>query len=136
MPRILLIDDDLNLRTVVCHSLVQAGYEVAEASDGKRGLELHLASPAELIITDIVMPETEGLEVLMTLKKRLSQAKVLAISGGGSSLARDYLRTAQLLGADGVLAKPFSLEELLAAVARLAPVAAADPGPARVCGAG
>ena len=130
MPRILLIDDDPNLRTVICRSLVQAGYEVSEASDGKCGLALHQACPADLIITDIVMPETEGLEVLMALKNWLSKAKVLVISGGGLGGACDYLRTAQLLGADAVLAKPFTVEELLAAVARLMTRAVAEPRPA------
>ena len=134
MPRILLIDDDLILRTVIRQALVAAGHEVTEASDGKMGLALHQASPAELIITDLVMPETEGMEVLMTLRRWNSKSRVLVISGGVRGGICDCLRTAKLLGANEVLLKPFSLEVLLAAVARLAPSTDDERMSASPCG--
>lgn len=132
MPRILLIDDDLIVRAVIREALVQAGYEVIEASDGKMGLALYAATRPELIITDLVMPETEGLEVLMTLRSRHSKTKVIVISGGVRGC--DCLQAAKLLGAHAVLAKPFSLDELLAPVARLAPLTGADRISASPCG--
>jgi CheY-like chemotaxis protein len=117
MARILLIDDDDSVRTVLSLALTEHGHTVIEAHDGKEGLELYKHAKADLVITDIVMPEKEGLEVLMKLMKKHPPAKIIAISGGGGKHhPAHYLHAARLLGAAKVLAKPFSYELLLAAV--------------------
>jgi YesN/AraC family two-component response regulator len=89
---------------------------VTEARNGKEGLKLLPEVNADVLITDIVMPEMEGLEVLMTLRKKHQKLKIIAISGGGRYSATDYLETAKHMGAAKVLAKPFSNEVLIAAV--------------------
>ncbi len=119
MARILLIDDDELLRKVLRMTLVHFGHTVSEASDGQEGLRLYDKEGADLLITDIIMPEKEGLEVLMSLRNRQPPVKMIAMSGGGRINATDYLALAKRLGADRVLAKPFSNEALLAAIDEL-----------------
>ncbi len=116
MAKILLIDDDEPLRAVMRETLEHFGHVVLEARDGKEGLALFEHSQADLVITDIVMPEKEGLEVLMELRKRPVPVKVIAISGGGSTGKVEYLHIAKLMGAAAVLAKPFSVTALMAVV--------------------
>lgn len=123
MPRILLIDDDDSVRTMLRLTLAQFGHTVVEASNGKEGLALFAASSFDLVITDIVMPEKEGLEVMMDLRKLQPQLKIIAISGGGRISAVDYLSIARFLGAAKVLAKPFSNEALQQAIDELLPPA-------------
>src|ERR1700675_2473266 len=110
MARILLIDDDDSVRSMLCLTLAHFGHTVIEARNGKEGLELFPHADADLLITDIVMPEKEGLEVLMELRKKQPPVKIIAISGG------DYLHMAKLMGAAKVLAKPFSSDVLIAAI--------------------
>jgi CheY-like chemotaxis protein len=122
MPRILLIDDDNEVRTMLRLTLAHFGHTVIEARNGKEGLELFKTANADLVITDIVMPEKEGLEVLIELRERqVPPVKIIAISGGGRQKAGDYLRLAKLMGAARVLAKPFSNEVLIAAINELLP---------------
>ena len=119
MAHILLIDDDDDVRTMIRLTLVQFGHTVIEARNGREGLALFPHAAADLVITDIVMPEGEGLEVLMALRRHVPPVKVMAISGGGRVSAADYLHMAKAMGAAKVLAKPFSAEVLLAAVNEL-----------------
>jgi YesN/AraC family two-component response regulator len=119
MARILLIDDDETVRTILYLTLVHAGHEVIEARNGREGLEKFRQDVVDLVITDIVMPEKEGFEVLMKIRKKNPTLKIIAISGGGLHNAAHYLQTAKLLGAAKVLAKPFSNETLMAAVNEL-----------------
>lgn len=128
MARILLIDDDDSLRTMLRLTLSHFGHIVIEASNGKVGLELFAHANADLVITDIVMPEKEGIEVLMELRKEEPPVKIIAMSGGGRVGATDYLRIATQLGAAKVLTKPFSNEALKAAIDE---VLAADAPTAR-----
>jgi DNA-binding response OmpR family regulator len=122
MARILLIEDDNEVRTMLRLTLIHFGHTVMEARNGKEGLELFRRANADLVITDIVMPEKEGLEVLIELRERqVPPVKVIAISGGGRQKATEYLRLAKLMGAARVLAKPFSNEALLAAIDELLP---------------
>ena len=122
MARILLIDDDDAVRKMLRLTLTHFGHTVIEARNGKEGLELFKPAKVDLVITDIVMPEKEGLEVLMELRtKQLPMVKVIAISGGGRMSARDNLHMARLLGAGKVLTKPFSNEVLIAAINELLP---------------
>jgi DNA-binding response OmpR family regulator len=100
--------------------LRHAGHIVIEASDGKKGLELFRYINADIVITDMVMPEMEGFEVLTELRSRKPPVKMIAISGGGRQKPTDNLRMAALMGAK-VLSKPFSNAALLAAVNEMLP---------------
>jgi DNA-binding response OmpR family regulator len=122
MPRILLIEDDHEVRTMLRLTLIHFGHTVIEARNGKEGIELFKRANADLVITDIVMPEKEGLEVLVELrKKQVPPVKIIAMSGGGRQKAADYLRLAELMGAARILAKPFSHEVLIAMIDELLP---------------
>ncbi len=121
MARILLIDDDDSLRTMLRLTLSHFGHTVIEARNGKEGLDLFPNAGADLVITDIVMPEKEGIEVLMVLLKVKPTVKIIAMSGGGRGSAADYLRIASQLGAAKVLTKPFLNETLMAAINELLP---------------
>jgi CheY-like chemotaxis protein len=114
MAKVLLIDDDAIFRSVLAATLEKAGHVVTEASDGRQGIAQFRADPAELVITDLVMPEKEGIETIMALRRDYPQVKVIAMSGAMHS--GTYLRLAGELGAERTLGKPFAPEELLDAV--------------------
>jgi DNA-binding response OmpR family regulator len=116
--RILLVDDDPALRKALCTLLNRAGYQTEPAADGREAMRLHSLSPADLVITDIIMPDGDGLETLLELRRRADCPPVIAISGGGRLQPQNYLNIALRLGAVAVLEKPFSHEELLALTAR------------------
>lgn len=121
MTRILIIDDDAPTLTLLRAILEQAGYEVLEAPNGKRGIALYRAEPADLIITDIVMPEQEGLDLIMELKRDVPQVKIIAMSGGGQDRDLGYLTSAKAFGALRTIAKPFRRRDVLDAVEALRP---------------
>jgi len=116
MARILLIDDDDSVRTALRLTLSHLGHVVIEACDGEEGLELFRGARADLVITDLVMPGKEGIEVLMALRTEQPPVKIIAISGNGRFRAADNLHTAKLLGAAHVLEKPFTREVLMMAI--------------------
>jgi DNA-binding response OmpR family regulator len=116
MARILLIDDDDLVRAMLSRTLAQFGHVVIEARNGKEGMALFTASGADLVITDLVMPEKEGLEVVMELRAGDNPPRIIAMSGGGRRSQADYLTLAKHLGASAILSKPFSSEVLMAAV--------------------
>jgi DNA-binding response OmpR family regulator len=125
MAHILLIDDDDDLRSITAMMLRTGGHEVHQAVNGTEGVKLYRQQPVNLVITDLVMPEKEGLATIMELRKLNPQVRIIAISGGFAYDPRLYLNMAKKLGADRVLRKPFLPEELKEAVdALLAP----DPG--------
>ena len=125
--RILVIDDDELVRDTLRAVLESSGYEVLLAADGDDGLRVFAAESAAMIITDIVMPNREGIETIGELRRMAPDAKIVAISGGGQKGSSDYLRAAQLLGANRTLRKPFTPDELLAVADELlAPNASAD----------
>lgn len=113
MAIILVIDDQESVRRTVTRILISAGHEVIEAEDGKAGIALWQKHGPALVVTDIFMPNKEGIETIRELRKSRASAKILAISGG------PYLAIAQELGADAVLKKPFRAEALLATIATL-----------------
>jgi len=119
MIRILVIDDDLQIREMLTKFSERAEYEVLAAPDGKAALKLHSANPVDLIITDIVMPEEDGLETIMELRRRFPEVKIIAISGGGKIEANKYLDIAKVMGAQRAFSKPFELAELLEAIREL-----------------
>jgi DNA-binding response OmpR family regulator len=125
MARILLIEDNDPVRALLRENLELEGHTVIEARDGQEGLDLFRQAGADLVITDIVMPEKEGLAVLMELRNAHPPVHVIAISGGG----QDYLATATLLGAAKVLVKPFPIAVLIAAIEELLPGAGASAQP-------
>ncbi|MEK7240971.1 MAG: response regulator [Gemmatimonadota bacterium] len=114
--RILVIDDDPIVRGMLAEMLRREGYDVDEAEDGRAGMRQFRQQPAALVITDVVMPEQEGLETLMLLRQASPSVRVIAISGGGRVGPESYLNSARTLGAHAILAKPFGREELLKAV--------------------
>ena len=116
MPRILLVDDDEVVRRLLGKILVHAQYEVEEAPNGAIALEAFRRRPHDLVITDIVMPEKEGLETLRELRQHRN-VKVIAISGGGLGPAEGYLEVARRLGATRIVMKPFSPEQILQVIA-------------------
>jgi CheY-like chemotaxis protein len=116
MPRVLIIDDDLEIRTLIRQILVGAGYDTDLAADGAEGLAVQRKRPADLIITDLIMPGQEGLETIMEFRRLFPQLKIVAMSGGGHGGVLDFLPMARQLGAAHTLAKPFNREQLLATV--------------------
>ena len=130
MPRILIIDDDETIRTVLARTLERAGYTVVLAGDGRAGLRALEKETMDLVVTDIVMPETEGLELLMQVRARWPESKIIVISGGGRLQDPGYLNTAKLMGADEVLAKPFGGNDFLITVETVLARRSDDPSPA------
>lgn len=116
MARILIIDDEEQVRLYLRRILTAESYEVVEAPDGKVGLRLYRQEPADLIIIDIFMPEKEGLETIMELRRDYPDVKVIAISGGGRTGSLDFLHMAKKFGALRTLEKPFTRQEMLDAV--------------------
>ncbi len=117
MKSVLVIDDDEQLRRMIREMLETQGYRTVVAPNGREGFRLLCLEPADLVITDIYMPEKEGLETIRELKRNWPAIKIIAISGG-SNLLNDYptLTLAKKLGATCTLEKPFSYGELLSLV--------------------
>ncbi len=117
MPRILVIDDEEAVRDVIELMLAMAGHEVTKAGSAREALQqLSRDAAYDLLLTDIFMPDVDGLDLLRQVRKRYPALRVMAISGGGSSGTMDVLTKARALGADPVLRKPFAARELRAAV--------------------
>lgn len=114
MATILVIDDQESIRTLLRLSLEGVGHEVLEASNGRLGLELFRERAADLVITDIAMPEMNGLELMLELTRNFLNVKVIAISGG--SEGENGPNKAKLLGARQTFQKPFDMKTLLSAV--------------------
>lgn len=119
MVRILVIDDEAPVRDVIRQTLQREGYEVTEAADGKQGVASLREHPVDLVITDILMPDQEGIETIRILRKSFPQTKIIAISGGGKTGKLEVLPVAQTFGAHCTLAKPFERKELLETVRSL-----------------
>jgi CheY-like chemotaxis protein len=113
--------DDEPVRTTVRETLEHFGQTVIEARDGTEGLALLPRAHVDLVITDIVMPGQEGLEVVRQVRRTQASVKILAISGGGRDGGSAYLHVAKLMGATTALAKPFTADALMAAVNELLP---------------
>ena len=116
MARVLVIDDEQLARFTVREILETAGHDVVEAKNGGQGLAYQNADSFDIVVTDIIMPEKEGVETIIEMKRDFPDLPIIAISGGGRTRNLDFLEIAKQYGADSVLAKPFSEEELLSAV--------------------
>ena len=119
MARILIIDDQTAVRNSLRALLERAGYEVDDAGDGRAGLRLHAARPADVIITDLFMPDFDGIETILELRRAYPAVKIIVISGGDSTGRLDMRTQAQLLGAHRMFPKPLETQELLNAVREL-----------------
>jgi len=125
MKSILVIDDEPYVRSFIRLALGRAGYDVSEAADGREGLRLYASLKPDCVITDLYMPEKEGLESIMEMRRHEHHARIIAISGGVDAYLPGFLKAAKQLGADAIMPKPFSVETLLEQVGRLLPETAA-----------
>jgi CheY-like chemotaxis protein len=116
MAHILVIDDEEMARFTVRDFLEGAGHQVTEAINGDDGVALQLVHAFDLVITDMIMPKKEGVETVIELKQANPDQKIIAISGGGRTRNMDFLQMAEQFGADRILAKPFTEDELLESV--------------------
>jgi CheY-like chemotaxis protein len=119
MPTILVIDDDQHVRGMLRTVLEDFGYKVLEAPDGNIGVQLFSENRVDLIITDIIMPDKEGLETIREIKASSPDAKIIAISGGAKVGPGTYLKLAERLGAQRVFEKPIQISVLLSSIAEL-----------------
>ena len=113
---ILLVEDEDGLAEVLERTLVAADYQVTWAKNGKEALRIYDPQKFNMVLTDLIMPEKEGLELISELKRTNPAIKIIAMSGGGTVGPHSYLSIAQRFGAMQLLAKPFSSDELLAVV--------------------
>jgi len=129
MTSVLIIDDEEDIRVVLKEIFVRAGFDVAVASDGNEGLNLLRENGADLVITDIIMPGSDGVEIAYEIRCEFPKTKIIVMSGGGNIAPLDYepaaiatsayLASAAAVGADMTITKPFDREELLNAAREL-----------------
>jgi CheY-like chemotaxis protein len=113
MAGILIVEDDRDLREMIKTSLLKRKYTVLEASNGMEALVRFKPSITDLVITDLIMPDEDGLKVIMKIKVIKPAIKIIAISGGGKAGPGNYLSLAKALGADEIFSKPFSVNDIL-----------------------
>ena len=119
MQKILIIDDEPHILMMLKKMMEKAGYDIDLASNGHEGMKMFQKSPSDLVITDIIMPEKEGLETIREMKRIQPELKIIAMSGGGKISAENYLETASIFGANRVIQKPFTQKEMVTAVNEL-----------------
>src|SRR5512133_2921951 len=119
MAKVLVFDDEPAILLMIKKMLEKAGHQVEVALNGKEGMELFEKNKPDLLITDIIMPEKEGLETIFELRRKYPELKIIAISGGGRIGPDGYLPGAKLLGANMVFQKPLDQKEFLKAVSVL-----------------
>jgi CheY-like chemotaxis protein len=115
----MVVDDDPGVVRMLQLMLGDAGLNVIPVTSAREGLRKLATDSVDLIVTDIIMPDMEGIEFIMRAKEARPNIKIIAISGGGRSRNTDFLRFAERLGADGVLAKPFQRDGLLEVINRV-----------------
>jgi CheY-like chemotaxis protein len=113
MACILIVEDDKDLREMLKTSLIRRKHTILEASNGKEAMIRFKPSVTDLLITDLIMPDEDGLKVIMNIKSIKPSIKIIAISGGGKAGPGNYLNLAKALGADEIFPKPFSLGDLI-----------------------
>jgi CheY-like chemotaxis protein len=117
--RILLVDDNLDMRQMLKVALEIEGYVVMEAVNGREALELQRRQPSRVLVTDLFMPDVDGFEAIDSFRKEFPETKIVVISGDARVAKRDYLEAARLIGADATLPKPFEPEALIRALRAL-----------------
>ena len=125
VANICLIEDTQMIRETLKRILEKIGHNVKTACDGREGLELFESMKFDLVITDIIMPEVEGIEVLRTVKSKSPDTRVIVMSGGGRVGNMNFLKLAESLGADAILYKPVTKKEFMVALNACLPEAAA-----------
>ncbi|MFP4003826.1 MAG: response regulator [Alphaproteobacteria bacterium] len=120
MPVVLIVDDDEYIRDLWAEALSEEGFEVRAAPSGVQGVEIAKAERIDVIVTDILMPDKDGIETLLEIKSACPHTRILVVSGGGLLLSSSYVRVAEKLGADASLQKPVDLERFCNVVAELA----------------
>jgi CheY-like chemotaxis protein len=128
MARILFADDNFQLRAIMAEAFGDAGHTFVEASDGRQAIALLGKQTFDVVVTDMLMPEADGAEVMQVLRRLVPRPLLVVISGGGHIDPERYLAMAKALGADQVLRKPFPPSVLLAAIDRLLAARPAQPG--------
>jgi len=118
MEKVLVIDDDSLVRDNIVRILERQGYQVLVASDGVRGLRMFRSEQPDLVITDVIMPEKDGIETIREIRGDCPDAKIIAISGGGRIGNVDFLKVAEKVGASEIIAKPFDPSVLVNVVSR------------------
>jgi two-component system chemotaxis response regulator CheY len=114
MPSILIVDDEDQIRQLIRTTFEEAGYRVQEASNGKEALAQYRLAPTDLVVTDILMPDQDGLECISTLRHESPNVKIIAITGGSDMIGvLGFLDVAKMLGAHCTLQKPFEMKDLL-----------------------
>lgn len=113
MPGILIVEDDNELREMLKVSLVRHKFTVIDSANGRDAIVHFRPSIVDLIVTDLIMPEEDGLKVIMKIRELKPSVKIIAISGGGKAGPGSYLNLAKVLGADAVFSKPFSINDLI-----------------------
>lgn len=116
MIKILLVDDEIITRKTLSLALAREGYDVVAAEEGGHAIRLLKKYTPDVVITDIIMPERNGIEVILEIKKNYPSIKIIAISGGGRLHANTHLNVARDLGVAAVMLKPIKIEELKAAI--------------------
>jgi DNA-binding response OmpR family regulator len=119
MPGILIVEDENDLREMLKVSLTRRKFTVLEAENGKDAIIHFKPAVTDLVITDLIMPEEDGLKVIMRLREIKPSLKIIAISGGGKAGPASYLNLAKALGADVVYSKPFSVNEMIRKIEEL-----------------
>lgn len=119
MPGVLIVEDDKELREMLKVSLTRRKYVVLEAENGKDAIAHFKPSITDLVVTDLIMPEEDGLKVIINLRKLKPSIKIIAISGGGKAGPGSYLNLAKVFGADAIYSKPFSINNLIAKIEEL-----------------
>jgi DNA-binding response OmpR family regulator len=119
MHRVLIIDDEPHILLMLKKMLERSGYEVDLAANGVEGIDMFRKSNADLVITDIIMPEKEGLETIREMRRIKPDLKIIAMSGGGKVSADNYLEIARIFGASKIIEKPFTQKEIISAVREL-----------------
>lgn len=113
MPVILIVEDDKELREMLKISLIRRKYTVLEAVNGREAIKHFKPDFTDMVVTDLIMPEEDGLKVIIKVRELKPSIKIIAISGGGKVGPESYLNLAKALGADAVFSKPFSINSLI-----------------------
>lgn len=116
MPKVLIIDDEADIRSVLKDMLGMSGYEVDTAENGKKAKELYDKTDYDVVITDIIMPEQDGFEVILDYRNKNQLSRIIAISGGGRTSSKDYLNIANHFGVSSIFSKPPNYKDLIAKV--------------------
>ena len=119
MPGILIVEDDKELREMLKMSLIRRGFTILEAENGKEAITHFKPLLTDLVVTDLIMPEEDGLKVVIKLRELKPSIKIIAISGGGKVGPGSYLNLAKALGADAIYSKPFSINDLTLKIEQL-----------------